>query len=113
VAGAVSIAEQAAHLRALMRHLGIKQAHIVGHSSSGNIALQLALDAPHMVLSLALLEPALLAVPSGPQVAKGVLVPALERYHAGDKAGAVETFMRGVSGPAYRAVLEKDTSRRL
>jgi pimeloyl-ACP methyl ester carboxylesterase len=43
VAGAVSIAEQAAHLRALMRHLGIKQAHIVGHSSSGNIALQLAL----------------------------------------------------------------------
>jgi hypothetical protein len=66
-----------------------------------------------MVLSLALLEPALLAVPSGPQVAKGVLVPALERYHAGDKAGAVETFMRGVSGPAYRAVLEKDTSRRL
>jgi alpha/beta hydrolase fold len=39
VAGPVSIAQQAAHLRALMRHLGIQCAHIVGHSSGGNIAL--------------------------------------------------------------------------
>ncbi len=46
VAGPVSIARQAAHVRALMRHLGIERAHIVGHSSGGNIALQLALDAP-------------------------------------------------------------------
>lgn len=107
VAGPVSIADQAAHLLALMRHLAIERAHIVGHSSSGNIALQLALDAPHVVQSVALLEPALLAVPSGPQVAKAVLVPALQRYGAGDKAGAVDTFMRGVSGPAYRAVLEQ------
>ena len=42
-----------------MRHLGIARAHIVGHSSGGNIALQLALDAPQRVHSLALLEPAL------------------------------------------------------
>src|SRR5688572_27813059 len=47
--GAVSIAAQAAHLRALMRHVGIEQAHIVGHSSGGTIALQLALDAPEAV----------------------------------------------------------------
>jgi pimeloyl-ACP methyl ester carboxylesterase len=107
VAGPVSIADQAGHLLALMRHLGIERAHVVGHSSSGNIALQLALDAPRTAQSLALLEPALLAVPSGPQVAKAVLVPALQRYSAGDKAGAVDTFMRGVSGPAYRAVLEQ------
>ena len=107
LAGPVSIAQQARHVRSLMRHLGIERAHVVGHSSSGNMALQLALDAPDMVHSLALLEPALLAVPSGPQVAKAVLVPALERYRAGDKAGAVDTFMRGVSGPAYRTVLEK------
>jgi len=46
VAGPVGIARQAAHVRALMRHLGIARAHIVGHSSGGNIALQLALDAP-------------------------------------------------------------------
>jgi pimeloyl-ACP methyl ester carboxylesterase len=105
--GPVSIAQQAAHLRLLMLHLGIARAHIVGHSSSGNMALQFALDAPDMTHSLALLEPALLAVPSGPQVAKAVLVPAMERYRAGDKAGAVDTFMRGVTGPAYRVVLDK------
>jgi pimeloyl-ACP methyl ester carboxylesterase len=75
LAGPVSIAQQAAHLRSLMLHLGIARAHIVGHSSSGNMALQFALDAPDMTHSLALLEPALLAVPSGQQVAKAVLVP--------------------------------------
>jgi pimeloyl-ACP methyl ester carboxylesterase len=107
IAGPVSIAQQAAHLRSLMLHLGIARAHIVGHSSSGNMALQFALDTPDMTQSLALLEPALLTVPSGPQVAKAVLVPAMERYRAGDKAGAVDIFMRGVTGPAYRAVLDQ------
>jgi pimeloyl-ACP methyl ester carboxylesterase len=107
IAGPVSLGDQAGHLRALMQHLGIERAHFVGHSSSGNIVLQAALDAPHVVHSLALLEPALLGVPSGPQVAKAVLAPAVERYRAGDKAGAVETFMQGVTGPAYRAALEK------
>jgi len=57
VAGPVSIAQQAAHCRSLMRHLGLS-AHVVGHSSGGSIALQLALDAADAVHSLALLEPA-------------------------------------------------------
>jgi 3-oxoadipate enol-lactonase len=46
LSGPVSIAQQATHLRELMRRLGIGRAHLVGHSSGGNIALQLALDAP-------------------------------------------------------------------
>jgi pimeloyl-ACP methyl ester carboxylesterase len=49
MAGRVSIVQQAAHLRALLRHLDIARAHLVGHSSGGNIALQLALDAPTLV----------------------------------------------------------------
>jgi pimeloyl-ACP methyl ester carboxylesterase len=100
--GPVSLADQAAHCRSLMRHLGIERAHVVGHSSSANIALQLALDAPGVVGSLALLETALLAVPTGPYGAQAV-----ERYRAGDKAGAVDAWMRGVCGPAYRATLEQ------
>jgi pimeloyl-ACP methyl ester carboxylesterase len=48
----------ALHARSLLRHLGIDRAHIVGHSSSANIALQLALDAPEAVVTLTLLEPA-------------------------------------------------------
>ena len=41
-----------------MRFLGIERAHVVGHSASGCIALQMALDVPDVVHSLALLEPA-------------------------------------------------------
>jgi pimeloyl-ACP methyl ester carboxylesterase len=102
IAGPVSLAEQAGHLRALLRHVGIGRAHLVGHSSGGNIALQLALDAPEMVQSLALLEPALVTV-----VNRSELPRVFERYKAGDKAGAVDSFMLAVTGPAYRAGLER------
>jgi pimeloyl-ACP methyl ester carboxylesterase len=106
VAGPVSIAQQAVHLRSLMRHLGIERAHIVGHSSSGNIALQLALDAPGMVQSLVILEPALMTVPSA-QTSRAFVVTALQLYRAGDKAGAVDTFLQGVCWPGYRASLDQ------
>ena len=58
--GPLSITQQAADCRALMQHLSVARAHVVGHSYGGVIALQLALDAPDIVHSLALLEPALL-----------------------------------------------------
>lgn len=111
--GPVSIAQQAEHLRLLLLRLGIQRAHLVGHSSGGNIALQLALDAPEMVRSIALLEPALIAVATaedgaGPVVGSSLeLGPVFERYRAGDKAGAVDAFMRGVAGPDYRAVVDR------
>ena len=110
VAGPVSIAQQAAHLRSLMRHLGIARAHVVGHSSGGNIALQLALDAPEMVHSLVLMEPALPVTMLGPErmlATRAAMAPVFEAFRAGDKARAVDGFMRGVSGPDYRAVLER------
>jgi pimeloyl-ACP methyl ester carboxylesterase len=109
----VSIAQQSAHCRSLMRCLGIERAHVVGHSSGGNIALQLALDAPDAVRSLALLEPALLAVPSERQAGAAVIESAtdlglvMRHYGAGNKAEALDAFMRGVSGPNYRVILEQ------
>jgi len=106
VAGPVSIAEEAGHCRALMRHLGIERAHVVGHSNSGNLVLQLALDAPDAVHSLVLLEPALMAVPSA-QTARAFLATAVQRYAAGDKADGLDTFLRGTCGPGYRAVLDQ------
>ena len=105
VAGPVSIAEQAAHLRLLMAKLEIECAHVVGHSSGGNIALQLALDAPENVQSLALLEMAL-PVPAGSPGRAGI-PHAIELYRAGDKAAAVDTFMRAVAGPDYRAIADR------
>jgi len=104
--GPVSIAQEAQHCRALMRHLGIDRAHVVGHSNSGNLVLQLALDAPEAVHSLVLQEPALMAVPSA-QTARAFLATALQRYAAGDKGGAIDTFLQGTCGPGYRAVLDQ------
>jgi pimeloyl-ACP methyl ester carboxylesterase len=105
VAGAVSIAQQASHVRSLMKQLGIERAHVVGHSSGGNIALQLALAAPEAVQSLTLLEMAL-TVPSGSPGRSGI-PKAIELYGAGDKAAAVDTFMRAVAGPDYRASADR------
>jgi pimeloyl-ACP methyl ester carboxylesterase len=110
VAGPVSIARQATQVHALMRHLGIGRAHIVGHSSGGNIALQLALDAPQQVHSLALLEPALPVGSSDERMLstrQAAMAAITEVWRKGDKAGAVDAFMRMVSGPAYRAAFER------
>lgn len=98
----LTFAHEAEIFRALMRHLGIHRAHVVGHSASGCIALQIALDVSDGVHSLALLEPALMAVPSPPEVPR-----ALELYRAGDTRTAIDTFLRGTCGPHYRDVLEK------
>jgi pimeloyl-ACP methyl ester carboxylesterase len=89
---------------ALLRHLGIERAHIVGHSGGGRIALQLTLDAPEVVHSLTLIEPSGLGpVPGAAAFAEEVAKPAHQRYRAGDAAGAVDIFLRGVLGPNWRA----------
>jgi len=102
IAGPVSVADQASHALLLLRHLGVERAHVVGHSSGANIALQLAQDHPQAVRSLALLEPALLAVPTGAFAGE-----AIERFRAGDAAAAVDIWMRGVCGPDYRTALDR------
>ena len=105
VTGPVTIAQQAAHVRALMERLQIDSAHLVGHSSGANIMMQLALDVPQKVRSLAVLEMAL-AVPASSPGRAGI-PQAIELYRAGDKAAAVDTFMRAVAGPGYRAVADR------
>jgi pimeloyl-ACP methyl ester carboxylesterase len=109
IQGPISMAEHAAHCALLMRHLGIERAHVVGHSSSAVIALQLALDFPDAVQTLALMEPARPIPPTEEQAEfiRDFVAPAIQRYHAGDKVGAVDTFARGVFGPDYRGPLER------
>jgi pimeloyl-ACP methyl ester carboxylesterase len=98
----LTFAREAASFRALMRQLGLDRVHVVGHSASGCLVLQFALDVPDIVQSVALLEPALLAVPSPAEVPQ-----ALELYRAGDTITALDTFLRGTCGLHYRAILEK------
>jgi 3-oxoadipate enol-lactonase len=99
----VDIGRHAAHCRALLAHLGIDQAHLVGHSSSAAMAIQVALDDPAAVRSLALLEMALLAVPSAPFAAESI-----GQYRSGEHRRAVDTWMRGVCGPDYRVALDRE-----
>jgi pimeloyl-ACP methyl ester carboxylesterase len=105
--GVTSIAQQAADARALLARLGVDRAHVVGHSYGGCVALQLALDAPEVVQPLALLEPALLAVPAAERWFAEVGGPSIARFEAGDAAGAVATFLRGVFGADAYADLER------
>jgi pimeloyl-ACP methyl ester carboxylesterase len=98
--GDVEIVDQAAHCLALLHHLDVEQAHVVGHSSGAMIALQLAHDAPDSVATLALLELPDFQLPSSADFGQTVLGPSFQRYGGGDKAGAVDSFMRGVCGPS-------------
>ena len=68
--------------------------------------IQLALDAPAAVHSLALLEPALVAVPSGQAFLEAVS-PAVESYMAGNAAEAVDRFITVVmNGAPWREETE-------
>ncbi len=101
--GPVSIKDQAADARALLEHLHLSRAHIVGHSFGGAIALQLALDAPTHVHSLGLLEAPLTTVPRWKAV-RELNVATAERYRQGDWEAAADPFL---GSPAERAALAR------
>jgi pimeloyl-ACP methyl ester carboxylesterase len=103
--GLLPISGQAADCLGLFRHLGVERAHVVGHSYGGVTALQLALDGPDAVRSLSLLEPPLMTVPSGEQVGETMgRIAAV--YESGDKATAVDDFLRAICGGHYRTPLD-------
>jgi pimeloyl-ACP methyl ester carboxylesterase len=103
---------QAADIVALLDHLEVDRAHLIGHSEGAMIALVLAASYPDRVRSLALLEP----LPSSSWLAAsdfadllGILGPAFEamvgRYQAGDIAGAYESLFEP-TGLDWRAAAE-------
>ena len=101
-----SVARQAADCRELLRHLGVGHAHVVGHSYGGAVALQLALDAPDVVHSLALLEPALLAGESA-QDYRAALARGEQRYREVGAAVVVDEFLQARLGTGYRPGLDR------
>jgi pimeloyl-ACP methyl ester carboxylesterase len=102
------MADHARHVAALADHLGLERIHWVGHSSSCQIGLQLALERPNLVASLILLEPAAVGgflVPASEELARRFVGPAMAAFADGDTETAFDTFMRGVCGESYRDVL--------
>ena len=103
---------QAADIVALLDHLDVDRAHVIGHSEGAMIALVLAASYPDRVRSLALLEP---LPPSSWLAASdhadllGILGPAFEamvgRYQAGDVAGAYQSLFEP-TGLDWRAAAE-------
>ena len=100
----VSYAEQAADAAGLLGHLGVGRAHVVGHSTGANVALQLALDRPDVVQTLALLEPWLITSPSASAFFEQA-GPPMEAYGSGEKETAMAGLISLASG------LEWETSR--
>ena len=105
----VSIGEHAADAAALLEYLGVRRAHIAGHSTGASIGAQLALDHPEKVRTLTLLEPTLVSLPLGGEflTAAG---PVFEAYGSGDHAGAFAMFVATASGLEWercRALLEE------
>lgn len=101
--GSVSVKDQATDARALLEHLHMSRAHVVGHSYGGAIVLQLALDAPTYVHSFVLLEVPLTTVPRWKAVHE-LNVATAERYQQGDWEAAADPFL---GSPAERAALSR------
>ena len=91
-----------------LRRLGIERAHVVGHSSSALIALQLALDAPDTVQSLALMDAARPAPATELQAAflREVAASAIGRIARRCRRRG-HIWARGVFGPGYRVPLDR------
>lgn len=104
----VSIGDHAADAAALLEHLGVRRAHIAGHSTGASIGAQLALDYPEKVHTLTLLEPTLVSLPRGGEFLKAA-GPVFEAYESGDHSGALAIFVAAASGLDWdecRALLE-------
>jgi pimeloyl-ACP methyl ester carboxylesterase len=108
--GHLSIQDHARHCIALLEELGLRRAHLCGHSSSALIALQMALDRPQLLQTLVLLEPApgaSLVGPAFPTAAGEAIGAAMAAYDAGDVAMGFERFMTAVGGPQHRETIER------
>lgn len=103
-----TMGDQAADAAALLDQLNISGAHIVGHSYGGAVALQLALDRPELVASLALLEPAVRSATANAQPPEALL-QAAARYGAGDHGGAMDTLFDYALGNDWRITSEQMT----
>jgi pimeloyl-ACP methyl ester carboxylesterase len=103
----ITMSGQADCCIALMRHLGLARAHLVGHSIGACIALQAALQDPEAVASVALLEPPVMTATSDPSPALTVLRETAALWKQGDVAGAMDAFMRGIVDPDYERVLDR------
>ncbi|MDX1619674.1 MAG: alpha/beta hydrolase [Nitriliruptorales bacterium] len=95
--GPVSVQQHTDDAAALLDHLGVSRAHVVGHSSGAAVAAQFAMDSPEVVHSVTLLELSLLSLPEGREFLVGA-GRVFDAYEQGDHQGALAMFLTAVSG---------------
>ena len=103
--GPFSIEQQAQDALLPVQKLGLERFHVVGHSYGAVTAVQLALQAPHAVHSLVLLEPPLRRAEHAPSSEN--FAPMIELHRSGDSREAVEAFFGAVAGPDWRSDLTR------
>jgi pimeloyl-ACP methyl ester carboxylesterase len=101
-----SVVGDANDCQALLAKLGIERAHIVGLSYSASVALQLAVDAPGCVHSLALLEPPPVHVPSAGEF-RAANARLREVHEARGPAAALDEFLTLLIGAGWRDSCER------
>lgn len=97
-----TVADYAEHCAEVLNACGVTTAHIIGHSSGADIALQLAFGHPDLVSSLILLEPAFPFAPDEPEDTSAR--EAWEAARDDDFDRAFDLFLGGACGPNFREV---------
>ncbi len=100
--GKLSLVDHGRHLAEVLRALSIERVHVVGHSSGGSIALQLAADYPALVQSLVLLESAFPYAPDEPK--SDAMRHAIQAAKEDDLERAFTFFPGSVCSAGYRQV---------
>ena len=104
----LTVGSDATTCRQLAEHLGWDQSHVIGHSAGALTAVQVAVDAPDLVHTLSLLEPAV-AAPADSETASGPdpFAAIIQAYVAADYETATELFLTAVCGRGSRPILER------
>jgi pimeloyl-ACP methyl ester carboxylesterase len=111
--GQGSVHDDMADLAALIEHLRLGPAWVVGSSFGGSIALRLAAERPDLLRGVIVHEPPLLSLLAGNREMEPLLGgvgerigAVVDRIAAGDHAGAAEQFVETVAiGPGAWALL--------
>lgn len=103
-----SIEQHATDAAKLIDQLGIRKAHVVGHSAGAAIAMELALDFPEKVGSLVLLEPWLSPQGEGWVGELEQHLTAIQAlYESGHTESALDGYLNLFCGPDHRKILDR------